>query len=124
MGYPCQDTSIHFDALRKANLERVKLWHGEKGVHHWRTADWAVAAAGEMGEYCNAVKKLTRHDSGVPAKGDDPDRGNLLIAIGKEMADVIIYLDLAAAELGLDLGACVRDKFNKVSEREGFKVFL
>lgn len=37
-------------------------------------------------------------------------------AFADELADVIIYADLIAARLGIDLGDAVRRKFNEVSE--------
>jgi NTP pyrophosphatase (non-canonical NTP hydrolase) len=40
--------------------------------------------------------------------------------IADELADVVTYLDLLAAVLGVDLGQAVADKFNEVSIRVGF----
>jgi len=37
-----------------------------------------------------------------------------------ELADVLTYLDLLAATLGVDLGRAAAQKFNEVSERVGF----
>jgi hypothetical protein len=70
--------------------------------------DWACALAGETGEACNLIKKLRR--------GDAIDTED----IGKELADVVIYADLLAARLGIDLGEAVVQKFNEVSDRYGY----
>jgi NTP pyrophosphatase (non-canonical NTP hydrolase) len=68
--------------------------------------------AGECGEVCNLIKKLRRGES-VP-----------LIEIGDELADVVIYCDLLAARLKIDLGDAVVRKFNEVSDRRHASTFL
>lgn len=60
--------------------------------------------AGECGEACNLIKKLRRGED-VPTED-----------IAFELADLVIYADLLAERLGIDLGAAVRAKFNFVSE--------
>lgn len=40
--------------------------------------------------------------------------------LGWELADTVAYADLLAQYYGIDLGRAVREKFNHVSEREGF----
>ena len=42
--------------------------------------------------------------------------------LGKELADIIMYVDLIAAKAGLSLSQCVIDKFNEVSDRIGSDV--
>lgn len=98
---------LNFAMLRQANVARcVDVFHA---VNSWSPTDWACAMAGECGEACNLVKKLRR---GEPVPEVD---------IGKELADVVIYADLLAARLGIDLGEAVRLKFNEVSERRNSK---
>jgi hypothetical protein len=41
------------------------------------------------------------------------------MAIADEIADNVIYLDLMAQSLGLDLGEIVANKFNKTSDKIG-----
>lgn len=100
--------ALTFDALRRANVERC-----ERSFRHpltdWSPLEWAGAAAGEMGEAANLCKKLRRGEP-IPAA-----------EIGKEIADVVIYLDLLAASLGIDLGYTVAAKFNEVSVRRGVR---
>ena len=106
-------TRLSFTDLAKAGLARAYRWH-PGGLTDWSVSDWAVAAAGEIGEALNAVKKYNRARDGIQgatATAED---------IGKEIADTVIYLDLLAQRLGLSLETLVREKFNAVSEREGF----
>jgi NTP pyrophosphatase (non-canonical NTP hydrolase) len=57
----------------------------------------------------------------VPSnRGDDLGDGVLLNKLAAEIADTFIYLDLLATYYGIDLEQAVIDKFNEVSEREGF----
>lgn len=124
-----------FETLRQANVARARRWHGDfhenqADTHDadplfgvdlmtWTGADWANAAAGEMGEACNVVKKLRRADSGLRG-ANDPTPETLRAMLGDEIADTILYLDLLAAYYGIDLWQAIASKFNRVSEREGF----
>jgi len=102
--------SLTFKQLRMANRTRCEgAFHP---IEEWSPTDWACAAAGEMGELCNMIKKERR--------GEHADR----LAMAHEIADTVIYLDLLAERLGIDLGVAVREKFNIVSERVGSKVRL
>lgn len=66
---------------------------------------WATALAGEVGELCNFIKKKER--------GDAIDIND----IGKEAADVVIYLDLLCTLLNINLCDFIKLKFNEVSDR-------
>lgn len=97
------DMPLTFLELRIANIERCEeSFHSVEG---WSPTDWACAAAGEMGEACNLIKKLRR---GEAISTTD---------IGNEIADTVIYLDLLAARLNISLAAAVKRKFNIVSDR-------
>jgi NTP pyrophosphatase (non-canonical NTP hydrolase) len=110
---------LTFDQLSEANLARCRRWHPGFPLDDWTGADWSNAAAGEMGEACNVVKKLRRSDVGHPG-ANDPGRAELITQLGEEIADTIIYLDLLAQHYGLDVADIVPAKFNAVSVREGF----
>lgn len=104
------------DPLTFAELRAVSVRRSEEAFGHkltaWSVAEWANAMAGEVGEACNIAKKMIR--------GDYPDMYALADAereLGKELADVVMYADLLAARLGVDLGKVVREKFNEVSRR-------
>ena len=109
--------SLTFDALRAQNVARcVSVFHP---LEDWTPSDWACAMAGESGEACNAVKKLRRHQDGTNTDKDPVTEEDCIAAIAKELADTVIYADLLAARLGIDLGEAVRQKFNAVSEKRG-----
>ncbi len=80
----------------------------------WRMGQWGNAIAGEVGELCNMIKKRER-DGEVAISGKD---------IGKELADIVIYADLIASKIGLNLGECIVHKFNEVSHDRGSMHFL
>ena len=111
--------SLTFSRLRAVNVDRCARWHpGFPNDGLWNGADWSNAAAGEMGEACNVVKKLRRQETG--GRGAvDPDYAVLLSKLGDEIADTIIYLDLLAVFYGIDVAAAVVRKFDAVSVREG-----
>ena len=112
---------LNLSALRKANLKRVRMWH-LGGVFDWSLSDWGVAAGGEMGEALNCVKKLNRDRDGLV--GNSKNAEQLMEQLGEEIADTIIYLDLLAARAGIDLADAIIDKFNKVSNKNKFRVWL
>lgn len=103
--------NVRFDDLREANLLRCEASF-KHCIDDWTYSDWAMAVAGELGEACNLLKKLRRGED-IP-----------LVDIGDELADTVIYLDLLAQVLELDLGACVKKKFNAVSFRVGSDITL
>ena len=104
---------LTFEQLQMINVLRCNEGFG-KDLSDWSTAQWACAAAGEMGELCNLIKKEFRGDQIT----------NINAEIGKEIADVVIYLDLLATSRGLNLGDLVREKFNEVSRRVNSKRLL
>lgn len=108
---------LSFKNLREKNIKRCEdVFHP---VDSWSPTDWATAMAGECGEACNEIKKLRRLD-GADKSIDTPfNRQELKRKTANELADLIIYADLLAARLGIDLGQAVVDKFNEVSEKRG-----
>jgi len=97
---------LTFERLSEINLDRCQgSFHV---LDHWGVTDWACAAAGEMGEACNLIKKARRGED-IPAS-----------RIGEEIADTVIYLDLLAQRLGLRLGDEVRRKFDITSAKVGY----
>lgn len=114
---------LSFDTLRKANKFRIpifknskgKLAHNHKTGADWSPAQWLQAVVGELGEYANFRKKFER--------GDITEE-QFLIEARKELADIIIYLDILALQLKIDLGDSVAEKFNEVSKRVNAGVFI
>jgi NTP pyrophosphatase (non-canonical NTP hydrolase) len=103
--------SLDLLTLRKANKKRC-VTSFKHALEDWSEMEWGCAAAGEMGELCNLLKKRKRGEN-IPLK-----------AVMDEIADVIIYLDLLAARLGVHLSGPIRDKFNETSEKRGSNIFL
>lgn len=106
--------NFSLEVLRYHNARRTRESFGSK--KGFSTLYLSNAAAGEMGEVCNVVKKMERKH----LKKDQ----NQASKLGGEIADVIIYLDLLAEKNGLDLGTEIQRKFNIVSRRVGSKRFL
>lgn len=106
-------TDLTLNDLADANRSRCKRWLGPDS-EPWTGSDWSNAMCGEAGETANVVKKLRRAETGAVNAGD-PDHNALLIMLGDEIADTLIYLDLLAAHYD-----AVVAKFNATSERFGF----
>ncbi len=105
--------------LRDVNLTRCQRWHGPDGVNQWPLEMWGLAAAGEMGETCNVIKKIRRQEDNL-AQGSITNLAELQVQLSMEIGDTLVYLDLLAARAGLDLEDCIRSTFNRVSVRQGF----
>ncbi len=115
--------SLNLAELRTANIRRIPTFRNAKGelthnstVSDWSIADWFTAMVGEVGELGNVLKKIRR--------GDFDLTEDVRIDLGKECADILIYLDLLAIQLGVDLAAATRQKFNEVSDRVGSPIKL
>lgn len=118
---------MKFADLRQANLLRLPQFknalgepaHSEPDGSDWSPADWMVAVVGELGEAANLMKKLRRGDFGPVG---EPMHDKIMVELRKEFADVLTYMDIMAAQFGVDLGQAVMDKFNEVSVRVGSDV--
>jgi NTP pyrophosphatase (non-canonical NTP hydrolase) len=114
-------SKLTFDVLREANQKRREL---EPRTYlkckEWIPAQWLQALVGEVGELANEMKKVDRGDY----DDDASDRDAADVRIAKELADIQTYLDILAAELGVDLGQATIDKFNEVSTRVGSSVTI
>lgn len=109
---------LTFETLRSQNAPRCQRWHPATSIP-WSLADWSNALCGEAGELANFIKKLRRHETGAVNEGD-PKPDALVAAAGEELADVVIYADLLAHKLGLDLATEIVTKFNTTSMKHGF----
>lgn len=116
MGYGTN--GLTFNTLRGANIARLPQFKDAKGrkAHSkddgsdWSPGEWICAVTGELGELANLIKKVKRGDLTME---------EARTAISKEIADVVIYLDILALQCGVHMGAAVIDKFNEVSKRVG-----
>jgi len=107
--------SLTFTCFRLANVARCLRWH-PAGLGSWSPSDWCTAVMGELGELASLLKMRNRERDGLVGNKFSPSDQQ----IADELADVVTYLDLLAAALGVDLGRAVVEKFNAVSARNGF----
>lgn len=114
---------LSFDYLRARNVARCETAFHPLDV--WSGLEWAGAAAGELGEAANLTKKLRRVElGGGQFSKAGPDSEITTEQIGRELADTVIYLDLWAARLGIDLGDAVVAAFNNKSHEIGSPITL
>lgn len=120
------EASMTFEYLRHFNLMRALRWHPE-GLKSWSASDWYTATAGELGELNveflkmgDTLKKLNRFRDNIHSANSGGGLEALRQKAKDEIGDVGAYLDLLATRLDLRLEDCIRDKFNRISEREGF----
>lgn len=104
------EVALDFNQLRAANSKRN--FEAFMECRLWTSTDWCLALCGEAGELANFIKKMKRD-----AKEHRED-------IAKELADVVLYADLLAAHLGINLGEAVRAKFNEVSKKKNSNITL
>ena len=117
--YPNRDErDLTFKRLRDVSWGRAKYWHIGKS---WTPSEWMTAFVGEVGEAANIIKKMNRFRDGLPGNKPGVTPQSLHEGLAEELADCMIYLDLLAASIGVDLEEEVIKKFNKTSERLGFE---
>lgn len=110
-GFP---DGLTFGTLRQGNIERLPEFRNPLGVSvheqvdgsDWIPAQWLQAVVGELGEYANLRKKVERGD--VTLEDARPK-------LADELADVVVYLDILAFQLGIDLSDAVIAKWNRKS---------
>ncbi len=117
---------LRFSALRAANFARLRRFknaqgqpaHSKPDGSDWSDAQWLQAVVGELGEYANLKKKEER--------GDFVNKpvGTITPLLADELADAIIYLDILAFRLGIDLGDAVQTKFNRKSSEQQVGVYI
>jgi len=128
---------LDLDSLRAANLNRLAEGSFARGgVKHnalddWTPEQWFLALVGELGEWANLQKKFNRGDfvvdytQGAEIRDKTLARYQTAVQARKdELADFVIYLDLLAACLDIDLTEAVTNKFNCKSIEVGSIVRL
>lgn len=88
-------TVSHTGELAKQCVEDSERWFGDSTIVH-SVPHHALAMAGEVGEFCNIVKKI---DRGSLTFSDAATRYNLAM----ELTDVYVYLLNLAGLLDIDL---------------------
>lgn len=114
------------DLKQFSGLNRKRCVEGFKHeLSGWSPAEWTNAVAGEAGEACNNAKKLLRHRDAIP--GNKPEDQSVTALKGKtamELADAIIYADLAIQSLGFDTSEILREVFNAKSLQIGSDILV
>lgn len=116
---PGAPNGLNLVEFSRTNLARCTSPDGfGHPLNSWSVAEWTNAVAGEAGEACNFAKKLLRHRDGTRGnyKEGDKDVEALKRKAAGELADVVIYADLAAAALGYDLATVLAETFNAKSD--------
>lgn len=110
--------------LRSANVRRcMAVFH--QNLWDWSILEWTGAMAGEAGEAVNLAKKIKRGDYVVGGSYEIKDlRQTIEEHIADEVADTVIYGDLALAALGVSLESAIIRKFNRVSQERGTDIVL
>ena len=81
--------------LAKQCVEDSERWFGDMGMHH-DIAHHALALAGEVGEFCNIVKKINRGSLHF-------EEAQVRYNLAMELTDVYTYLLNLAGMLDIDL---------------------
>lgn len=87
-------STLTFAHLRQVNVSRC-VTSFNHSLESWTLADWVIATGGEVGEALNVIKKLNRERDGII--GNSKNKAELLVDLGDELADAVIYTDLLLA---------------------------
>lgn len=122
---------LTFSNVRHANVERQKEWDGDA---QFSELFFGAALSGEGGELAEIVLALQVQAAIGKANNivKKMERGRLGLAgsratlqeLGKELADVLTYVDLLAHKVGLDLASCWVNKYNEVSDKYGMHSYV
>ena len=119
-------TSLDMNKLSNVNAARCESPTGfNHPMEEWSIAEWTNAICGEAGEAANLAKKIIRTRAGV--RGNSGTKEQYEAELAKELADIVLYCDLTATKLGIDLWStdgAVAKKFNEVSDKIGSELKL
>jgi NTP pyrophosphatase (non-canonical NTP hydrolase) len=99
-----------------SRITRERCEKDIRPIKSWTALEYCGAAAGELGEMANIVKKIRRGTKKLDAKSRKE--------VAHEIADTISYLELVAASLDIDIEPALIEKFNLVSKKWGSKYRL
>lgn len=112
---------MNLEKFSEVNLLRCEAPTGfAHALESWSLSDWFTATLGELGEAANIAKKLNRVRDGI--RGNKEATDELRTKLGRELADVFIYLDLLAQRAGLSLSKIVPEVFNAKSQELGCEI--
>lgn len=109
--------------VQAISVQRANRWH-DGDFRQWSGLEWAGAMCGEAGEAANVAKKLRRVELSLEGNAASEhattDLDVLKYKLGRECADVFLYLVLLAARYEIDLQSAIVRTFNAKSEEMGF----
>lgn len=112
--------------VQQISVSRANRWHGGD-FRQWSGLEWAGAMCGEAGEAANVAKKLRRVELEIDGNAASERAlvpSELVEKLGRECADVFLYLVLLAARYDIDLTAAIVETFNAKSREMGFPELL
>ena len=109
--------ALTINTLITALQERNKLYKGTQSGQpvNFSEETALIEIMGELGELSEVVKKHKRGDL---------TEAEYRQKLNEEIPDVIIAALLFALKTETNIGAAIRDKFNKTSRKRGYNVFL
>jgi hypothetical protein len=113
--------SINFEQISIANRNQCE--GSCHAIDDFLATDWGKAMAGSASEVKKKIRTLSLIGDPVTMREAFAHR-DLVAQISNELADTVLYADFLAQRIGLDLGECVRRKFNVVSVRVKSDVML
>lgn len=114
---------LDFELLREVNLRRCTV-DFKHPLNLWTIMEWSAAMTGEAGEACNVAKKIRRFETGLGKFNHGISQETLRHNYADELADTVIYADLAAAAQEIDLATAIIRKFNQDSRKHGSQSYL
>lgn len=107
-------SGLTFAHLHAVNADRcINGWNHR--LEDWSLSDWLIAIGGEVGEALNVVKKLNRERDGIIGNTVSP--AVLMEALADELADAVIYIDLIASRLDVEVDQRTFDEFRTATEQ-------
>jgi NTP pyrophosphatase (non-canonical NTP hydrolase) len=117
---------LDLNHIQAVSITRSNRWHNGD-FNEWSALEWAGAMCGEAGEAANAAKKLKRLENklvslnSVEENRHYNNKEEAKQAIGKEVADTILYGVLLMARAGItDPETIIKEVFNAKSIEYGF----
>lgn len=123
LGLESEQTTSFLKLLRMLSVQRAK--EGFKTYDNQPITYWTTAVIGEFGELCNMIKKMQRVQLGGVDGGHSYTAKNITPKmIREELGGTLLYIDLLASLLGVDLEEAITETFNEKSKELGFDFFL
>lgn len=114
-----QRLDLTFSRLRQKNVVRCDVF---QPLFDWSPVDYSNAIAGEAGEACIITRKMRRLL--VDGLKEECTIEEFKAKLMKELADIVIYVDLLAARIEGDLAGAIIVKFNEASDKMGSSIKL